>query len=63
MTWPCRSTVHCRRPARAGTYLARRAAKAFDRLLTGDLEPAEYRALMAAVAAQDAVARPLRVPG
>ncbi|MEU0556764.1 hypothetical protein [Dactylosporangium sp. NPDC006015] len=49
-------------PRPAGTYLARRAAKAFDRLLTGDLEPAEYRALMAAVAAQDAVARPLRVP-
>lgn len=50
-------------PRPAGTVLARREAKAFDRLLTGDLDPAQYRALMAAVAAQDALARPLRVPG
>ena len=50
-------------PRAAGPVLARREAEAFDRLLTGDLEPAEYRALMASVAAQDAVERPLRVPG
>ncbi|MFC5003271.1 hypothetical protein ACFPIJ_36245 [Dactylosporangium cerinum] len=49
-------------PRSAGPVLARREAKAFDRLLTGDLDPAEYRALMAAVAAQDAVERPLKVP-
>ncbi|MET7418661.1 hypothetical protein [Dactylosporangium sp. NPDC005555] len=49
-------------PPPFAAHLDQREAKAFDRLLTGDLDPAAYRDLMASLAAQDAVERPLRVP-
>ncbi|GAA4260142.1 hypothetical protein GCM10022255_087620 [Dactylosporangium darangshiense] len=48
-------------PADAGERLASTERRATDALLTGALDPAEYRARMTALAAQEARERPLRV--